>query len=204
MVRGFVRRWPTAVATLASLAFVPGGAVAQPVGPTTLAEAPRITLALASVAVVVLVGGGFLGWSSAFVDRAVDDTMAKPAVAIVYGLLAFVLVVFAGFYANDLLSRVGLAGTPLGYVALAILVVGVLAVGSLGYLVVGTVLTDLYGDRRPWPGLLVGASISAACWLALPLAAAAPAWVVVAAVGVGGTTRTWVHSERTVDTEVES
>lgn len=182
----------------------PMGVGARPISPSRIAETSGVIRAGASIAIVGLVGAGFLLTADRFVDRSVDETLDRPLVAVVYGLLAYVLVLVLALYANDLLSRVDLAGTPLGYLALAILVGGVLLLSGLGYLLVGLVLTDVLADRRPWQGLIVGVALSALGWVALPPVAAIAAWVVVPAVGIGGPMRSWVHRERTVDAEKSS
>lgn len=187
-----------------ALAVGPGVAAAQPVDPTAMADAPAFVRGAGSFLLVSLFGGVVLARREPLVDRAVDDVMGRPSVSVLYGLVAFVLVLFAGFYASDLLGRVGVAATPLGYVAIAILVGGVSTLAGLGYVVVGTLLTDLHGGRRPWYGLLLGAALSAVGWVALPVPAAFAVWVLVAAFGVGGRTRTWIHSERFEATELES
>lgn len=192
---------PTRAAALVmTLVTVPGVAAAQP-GVATVADAPGVVRAVGSVAAVGLLGGAILARRGGFVDRAVDDTMDRPAVAIVYGLFAYVFVVFAGLYVNNVLSQVGAADTPAGGLVVGVLGGGVALLGSLGFLVVGTLLTDLYGARSRRRGLLVGAGLSGIAWLALPVAAAFVAWVLVAAFGVGGPTRTWVHSSRSVASE---
>lgn len=194
----------TALVLATGLATVPTVAGAQPIDPIAVADSPPHVKALASAALVGLVGVALLGRYGGFVDRAVDDTMDRPAIAVIYGLFAYILVLFFGFYANDLMARVGVADTPVGYLALGIIVVGVLVLSSLGYLVVGTLLTDLYSGRRVRHGLLLGAVISGLSWLVLPILAGAAVWLLVAAVGIGGPTRAWVHSERTAPPEVQS
>jgi len=188
-------------ATLLALATLPGVAAAQPLGPATVADAPPVVRAVGSFLLVGLCGGLVLARRESLVDRAVDDTMGNPAVAVVYGLGAYVFVLFVAFYTNNVLLGLGVTGTPLGSVAGLLIVGGVSLLGGLGYVVVGTLLTDLRGERRPWRGLLVGGALSAVGWLVLPALAAFAVWVLVAAVGVGGPTRTWFHSERTVATE---
>ncbi len=194
----------TALVLATSLATVPTVAGAQPIDPIAVADSPPHVKALVSAVLVALVGVGLLGRHGGFVDRAVDDTMDRPAIAVVYGLFAYILVLFFGFYANDLMARAGVADTPVGYLALAIIVGGVLVLSSLGYLVVGTLLTDLYRGRGARSGLVAGALLSGVSWLVLPVLAGAAVWILVAAVGVGGPTRTWVHSERTAPPEVQT
>ena len=122
-------------------------------------------------------------------------------VAVVYGLGAFVFVLFVVFYANNVLLQLSLLDTPLGAVSMVLLVCGLALLGGLGYVVVGTLLTDLYGERRPWRGLAVGAVVSTVGWFVLPVHVAVAAWVLVAAFGVGGPTRSWFHRDRTVPSE---
>ncbi|WP_280535864.1 hypothetical protein [Halopenitus sp. POP-27] len=217
-----------AVGVLIALAAVPGVAAARPVtpagidpsavalagiaptgiAPATIAPAfvdpsSPVVRAAVSFLLVVAFGGGIIVRRRGLLDRAIADTMARPAAAVPYGLAAYGLAAFAGLYANDLLTRLGLAGPPMGYLAAAVLVVGLSFLGGLGFLVVGTIVTDLFGGRRARSGLLVGATLSAVGWLVLPTVGAVLVWVAVAAVGVGGRTRTWVHSSRTVPADVE-
>jgi hypothetical protein len=196
-------RGVTAAVALAALAVTPV-ATAQPVDPSVVTSLPVLGRAALSVALVGVVGGAFVFRKRQFVDRAVDDLLARPGVAVLYGLIAYVLVLMVGLYGVSILAEVGAANTPAGLIPLAILVSGAVTLGALGFLVVGTVLTDLNGARRPWQGLAVGAAMSAVGWLALPGLGAVAVWVLIAAFGVGGTTRTWVHSERTVASEREA
>jgi len=201
MVSGGTRRVAAAFVVLTA---VPGVATAQQLDPSVVADAHPLARAIVSFALVGAFGALVLRLRGPLVDRAVDDTMESPTVAVVYGLGAFVFVVFATLYANNVLLQLGLVGTPLGLVAVAVLVGGVSLLGGLGYAVVGTLLTDLYSERRPFQGLLVGGAISAVCWLVLPVLLAFLAWVLVAAFGVGGPTRTWFHGERSVASERSS
>lgn len=179
----------------------PSTARAQPLDPSVVAGTSGLVRGVASIAVVGLVGAGVLFQFRGFVDRAVDDTMDRPVVAVVYGLLAYVLVLFATLYAGDIMTRLALTGTALGTLVFVVLVVALLAVSAAGYLVVGTIVTDVLADRRPWQGLALGAAISAVAWIALPTVPAVVAWILVPAVGVGGPMRKWVHRDRTVETE---
>lgn len=207
-----------AVGVLIALATVPSVAAARPitpagtdpstVAPATIAPAlgdpsTPVIRAAVSFLLVVAFGGGIIVRRRDLVDRAIEDTMARPAAAVPYGLAAYGLAAFAGLYANDLLTRVGLAGPPMGYLAAAVLVAGLSFLGGLGFLVVGTIVTDLFGGRRTRSGLLVGATLSAVGWLVLPTVGAALVWVAIASVGVGGRTRTWIHSSRTVPADIE-
>lgn len=196
-------RGVVAVVGLAALAATPV-ATAQPVDPSVVTSLSVVGQAALSVALVGVVGGVFVSRKEQFVDRAVDDLMDRPGIAVVYGLVAYVLVLMLGLYGVSILAEVGIANTPAGIIPLAILVLGVVTLGALGFLVVGTVLTDLNGARRHWQGLAIGAAMSAVGWVALPGLGALAVWVLIAAFGVGGTTRTWVHSERTVAAEREA
>jgi len=190
-----------AVGLLVALAFLPGVATAQSLDPTMVTDAPPHVRALGSVVLVGLCGGLVLALRRTLVDRAVDDTMGDPFRAVFYGLGAYVFACFLGLFASTFLLQLGVGRTPLGAVVTVALLGGVALLSGLGYAVFGTLLTDLYGVRRPWAGLLVGSAISAVCWLVAPVLPAFAAWVLVAAFGVGGPARTWVHSERTVASE---
>jgi MFS family permease len=170
----------------------------QPVDPATLAGTPGAAWAAASFALVLLFGGGLLYRYGSFVDRSVDASMDRPYVAVAYGVMAFGLVAFVGGYAASQLIRVGVGGTGLLLVVVGVVLVA-LVLGALGFLVVGTLVTDVQGRRRPWYGLVLGAALSAVGWLLLPLVGGGLAWVVLAAFGIGGPTRLWFHTPRRVD-----
>lgn len=190
-------------AVLTALLVVPGRVGAQSVDLSYATSAPDFVRATAAFVVVAVVGAGFLARRRGVVDNAVNDTIDRPKVAVAYGLVAFGLVGLLALFANNLLVQSGLTTTPLALLIVVIPVVGVAVVGGLGFLVVGTLLTGLNGQHRPRHGVVFGAALSAACWVVVPLLASVVAWLLVAAFGVGGTTRTWVHSERTVATETD-
>jgi len=195
-MRTSVGSWTTTV--LAALLVVPGGVAAQSVDPSVVVDVPAVVRAAVAALVVGVVGVGFLTWRRETVDSAVGDTIDRPKVAIVYGLVAFAIVAFVALFVNNVLVQAGLLTTPLALLIVAIPAIGAAVVGGLGFLVVGTLLTGLNGPHRPRQGVLFAAILSALCWVAVPLLVSFVAWVLVAAFGVGGTTRTWVHSERTV------
>jgi len=185
---------------LAGLAAGPGAAAARPIGPSVVVDAPGGVRAVASFLLVVAFGGALLSRYGGVVDRSVEAFLERPLVAAVYGLLAYGLVGFLGTYAYSQLARVGV---DVGAVSVVVGVV-VLALTGFGFVVVGTTVTDVLGTRRPWKGLVVGGVLSAVGWLLLPLIAAVVAWTVLAAVGIGGPARKWVHAERSVESELGS
>lgn len=191
------------VTVVAASLVLPGSAAAQSVDPSLATSAPALVRAAAAFAVVAVVGTGFLAWRRGLVDNAVTDTVDRPKVAVVYGLVAFGIVGFIALFANNLVIQSGLITTPLALLVVAIPAAGVAVVGGLGFLVVGTLLTGLRGQHRPRHGVLFGAALSAACWVAVPIVASVVAWLLVAAFGVGGRTRTWVHSDRAVAVETD-
>ncbi len=183
------------------LATVPGAAAGQPLEPSAIGGARPVTLAVVSFLLVGLFGGAFLYWRAGLVDSAVDDTMGRPVAAVVYGLGAYAMVLFGSFYTNNVMTQLGLSETPLGALTLVVLVGGVLVLGGFGHAVVGMLLTDLWGERRPWEGLALAGALSGVCWLVLPGIGAVAAWIFLAAVGVGGPARTWAHNSRTAESE---
>ena len=192
-----VRRGLVTAAT--ALTVVPGTAAAQSLEPVALTEAPGVAWATASFALVLLFGGVLLYRDDGFVERSVDASLERPGVAVVYGLMAFGFLLFAGGYASSQLARLGSSGDALSMAALGVAGVAALVLAALGYLVLGTLITDLRGARRPWHGLLLGAGISAVGWLVLPLLGGLATFVLLAAFGVGGPTRRWFHTPRRIE-----
>ncbi|WP_254280524.1 hypothetical protein [Haloarcula marina] len=189
------------VAALSVVAVLPSVAAAQSLDPSVVGDASGPVRAVASFALVVASGGVVLLRSEDRVHRALDALLARPSRAVPYGLLAYVLVLAVGLYGLSQLIRVGVVSTVLGRAAAILLVVAVVFVTGFGFLVVGTLLTDLQGRRRPRYGLLIGAALSAGCWAVLPLLGGVVVSAVVASFGIGGATRRWFHAERTVERE---
>ncbi|SDX93326.1 hypothetical protein [Halobellus clavatus] len=150
---------------------------------------------------VLLTGVLLLVSRGGFVRQAVDSAIEGSPLAVFYGILPFVFVAFAGGYALNQLARAGVVSPLLsrGWSLITVLV-GV-GFGGLGFLVVGTYLTEIEGERRPWHGAVVGAVLSALPWLVVPALPALLLWFLGAAAGLGASTRRWVHGERTVETE---
>jgi hypothetical protein len=150
---------------------------------------------------VLLSGVLLLVARSGFVDRAVNRVVEGSPVAILYGVLPFFFLAFAGGYALNQFARAGVAGPLLARGWSLLVVLAGIGFTGLGYLVVGTYLTEIEGERRPWHGAVVGAVLSSLPWLLLPTVPAVLLWVLGAATGLGAPTRRWVHGERTVETE---
>lgn len=189
------------VGTVALGTTPPAVAIGQSVDVSSLGGLPGYLQAVGSFLLVVLFGGVILRQSEARVHRSLDALQERPYSAVPYGLIAYVVALAVGLYGFSQLGRVGVAGTVLGqFVALSLGGVFV-ALTAFGFLVVGTLVTDIQGQRRPTYGLLLGAALSAVGWLLLPTAGGFAAWVLIAAFGLGGAVRVWFHAERTVETE---
>lgn len=189
------------VAVASMLVTVPGVAAAQPLAPTVVTDVSGPIRALASFTLVLLFGGAIVARYGTFVDESIDALVDRPYAAVPYGLMAYGVVVLVGLYGISQLGRVGVANTVLGQVGVVAILTVVVSLTALGFLVVGTLLTDLYGRRQPARGVVIGAALSAVGWLALPFVGGLALWVVVAAFGIGGMTRVWFHAERTIETE---
>ncbi|WP_336338602.1 hypothetical protein [Haloarcula brevis] len=138
------------------------------------------------------------------IGAALDAIAERPAVAVLYGVAGYVIVGIVGLYGATTLARLSIAG---GVLVRLVVVVGslfVLALTSFGFLVAGTLLTELSGGRRPSYGLVVGAALSAVPWALLSPAGSVAVSLAVAAFGIGGSVRVWIHSERTVETEADA
>ena len=175
--------------------------VAQSVDIAALGGLPRYQKALASFLLVVAFGGIILRGSAARVDRSLEALYERPYSTVPYGIMAYVVVLTVGLFGISQLSRVGVATTLLGRLTTLVLVGVLVALTAFGFLVVGTLATDVRGPRRPTYGLLLGAALSSLGWLVLPTAGGLAVWVLVAAFGLGGAVRRWFHAERTIETE---
>jgi hypothetical protein len=166
-----------------------------------VAELSASVRSVLSFAVVLLAGVAFLRWRGPMVDRAVDRTVEGSPVAVVYGVVAFVLVVVIAAYGLTQVARLGASGTVLRTVGELVGGAALVALSAFGYLVLGVYLTEVEGARRPLLGALVGAVLSALPWLVLSTLPALAAWALLSAVGLGSPTRHYIHGDRTVATE---
>lgn len=187
------------VVTLAGLADIP--VVAQSLGPSVLVEVPGSYRAVGSFVLVLLAGALVLYRSERFVDRSIDASMERPHISVLYGFIAFGLVVFVGFLILSQLTQLGVTIPVVSYVAMGLVGLAMILLAGLGYAVVGARLTELWGPRQAWNGLVFGAALSAVGWLLLPIFAGTVTWVAGAAFGIGGPVREWIHEERTVESE---
>ena len=174
------------------------GTVAAQVGdPSALLGLSAPVQATLSFLSILVVSVGLLSWRAGTVDEAVDRAIQGLPLAAIYGVIPFGVVLFVSGYVLSQTARVGVASQTLAQVLGMAVVAAIAVLAALGYLVVGAYATELEGERRLW----VGAGLSALPWLVLPTLPALATWVVLAAIGLGGTTQTWVHGERTVETE---
>lgn len=175
--------------------------VAQAVDVATLGSLPGYLKAIASFLLVTVFGGVTLMRSEAFLYRSVDALQDRPYSAVPYGLMAYVVALTVGLFGLSQLGRVAFA-VPLVVQLLALVLLGaIVALTAFGFLVVGTLVIQVQGQRRPGYGLVLGGTLSAVGWLVLPTVGGFVASVLVAAFGLGGAVRRWFHAERTVETE---
>ncbi|WP_247415189.1 hypothetical protein [Halomarina salina] len=167
----------------------------QAVEPAAILDASGPVLATLAFVATVLSGGAVLSVAGGRIDDAVDASMANPLVSVVYGLVAFGLVVFLVGYAVSQLSRFGVASGVLATLLLIVLCLLVLSLSGFGFVVVGAWLTTAVGGREPWVGLVAVGLVCATVWLVLPFAVAAVVWLALACLGVGGPTRRWIHAD---------
>jgi hypothetical protein len=109
--------------------------------------------------------------------------------------MAYGLVAFFGAYAFSQLSRVGVGATAVATVSGLVLMGILLSLGGVGYAVLGAWLADAAGFRDPFLGVVAAGLVGAVAVLALPALPGAIAWFVVAAVGLGGPVKRWVHKD---------
>ncbi|WP_324759424.1 hypothetical protein [Haloarcula montana] len=176
--------------------FVPGQ-----MDPSILTDASGLLQGVVSFLLVLAAGWLILVRSPGRVDEAVDTLYDEPVRAVLYGAMAYAVVLLLGLYGVNQIVRIGVGGGRLAQIGVVGIGVAVLVLTGFGFLVLGTLLTDIQRERRPQYGLLVGATLSAVGWILLPLPWSAVVWFGLAAFGIGGSARVWLHTDRTVETE---
>ena len=167
---------------------------AQVLDPSTIATAPPEVRAAVAFFLTVLVGGATIYRDGRRVQRALEAATENALVTVVYGLMAFLIVAFfAGYLLTQLVSA-GLGGPVLQIVGLLLLAGVGVTLGGLGFAVVGTWVADVFALGDPWLGLVLVGAVSALAWLVLPVLGGLVVWLAIAAVGIGGATRRWIHS----------
>ncbi|WP_049937290.1 hypothetical protein [Haloplanus natans] len=156
--------------------------------------------AIASFLLVLGVGTAVRYWRPGLIERAVDATLERPLTAPLYGVATAVLGWLVVAYAFGQALRIG---GGVGQAAVILGVGGALAVAGFGVVVVGTGLMAVVDDRHRWTGALAGAGLSALVLLALPDRLGLVVWAFVAAVGLGGGARRWLHASRSIERKVK-
>ncbi|WP_251342542.1 hypothetical protein [Haloplanus halophilus] len=167
-------------------------------GPVPVPATAPVRAAAACVLVLAVGAALRYRWPDAL-DRAVDATLERPVRSPIYGVATAVLGWLVVAYA---FGQAGRLGAVAGRAAAVVGTGGALVVAAAGVVVVGTTAATVVGEDA-WTGPLVGASVSGLVWLALPAAAALGVWLLVAAVGIGGAARRWIHASRSVEARVE-
>jgi len=190
--------------TVTGLAAATGTPIVGQLEPAVAAELSRPFRALVSFVLVLVSGAVVLQLRRGSVDESIDAISDSPATAVLYGIAGYVIIAIVGLYGATTLAGFSVAGGILVRIVVLIGSAFVLVLTSFGFLVVGTLLTDVFGNRRPSRGLLIGASLSAVTWLLFSPAGSIASSLAVAAFGIGGSVRVWIHSERTVETEINA
>jgi hypothetical protein len=170
-----------------------GGAILS-VDVTSFVVASPAVRAAVSFAATVLFGGGIIYRYGHRLDDAVEASTAHPLQSVVYGVTAYGLGAFFALYAYSRLAVLGVGQGILSVLFAITLGVLVLSLGGLGFVVVGLWTTEVVGVEDPWMGLVGVGGLSALAWFVFPFAVGVAVWVGIAAVGIGGPTRRWVHS----------
>jgi hypothetical protein len=165
-------------------------------------ELSRPLRGLVSFVLVLVAGAVVLRLRRNYVDESIDAIADSPATAILYGIAGYVIVGIVALYGATTLARLSVAGGIFVRIAILISSAFVLVFTSFGFLVVGTLITDIFSDRQPSRGLLIGASLSAVSWVLFSPIGSIVSSLAIAAFGIGGSARLWIHSERTVETEL--
>lgn len=169
----------------------------QAVDPSTLLGAPAEWRAAASFLLTVVFGGAVIYRYGGRIDGAVDASMDRPLTSTLYGLMAYGLLLFATGYLFSQLAGAGLESRIVWIAFAAAFGAVVFSLCGYGFVVVGAWATDIIGTRDPWMGLVGVGIVIAVAWLLLPVILGAIVWFGVAALGIGGPTRLWIHEDVT-------
>jgi hypothetical protein len=164
--------------------------------PSSLANSASIR-ALSAFLASTLFGGVAIYRYSGRLAAAADASTESLPLSVLYGFLAYGLVGFIVAYGYTQLTGLGVGTPALTVLGGVVLGGGLLALSGVGYVVLGVWLTDSAGIGDPWTGLVGVGLVGAAAVLVLPLVAGAVVWFGIAAVGIGGPVRTWVHADAT-------
>lgn len=180
-----------------AVSVAPGAVSPLPVAvfdPSALLEAPASVRAAVGFLLTVVFGGAVIYRYGGRLDAAVDASTKNPLVSVVYGLIAYGLVGFFVAYGYTQLARLGVGTTALTVLAVVVLGLFLLSLGGLGFVVVGVWFTETFGFRDVWIGLVGVGLVAAVALFVLPVALGLLVWLAIAAVGVGGPTRRWIHA----------
>ncbi|MFB6092722.1 MAG: hypothetical protein ABEK02_06905 [Haloquadratum sp.] len=184
------------IAEAAGLETALAAGVSAQMGLRTVVEAPAPLRAVVVFLGSTVFGGLVLYRYGDRTAAAVDTSTTNPVVSVVYGFVAFGLVVFFLGYAASQLARVGLGGRGYSVLLWVVLGVALFALAGLGFAVVGQWATETAGFADPWPGLVATGLLGAVAVLVFPFALGALVWFGIAAVGIGGPVKRWIHADR--------
>lgn len=190
------------ISAVPGLAAVMDAAVVGQLEPAAATDLSKPLRGLVSFCLVLGSGAVVLQRRQDYVNEAISAISDSPATAVLYGIAGYAILGLVGLYGATTLASLSVVGgvlVRLGVIASSVLVLGLT---GFGFLVVGTLLTDVCYRRRPSHGLLIGASLSAVPWFLFSPVGGIASSLAVAAFGIGGSVRVWIHSERTVETEV--
>jgi len=167
----------------------------QTLDPAVVTEAPATVRALAAFLASTFFGGFVLYRWGNRVSDAVEASASNLGLAAIYGVFAYGLLSFVVVYAYTQLASLGVGLVALTVVGGIVLGGGLLTLGGLGFAVVGSYLADSAALGDPWLGLVgVGLAVAVAV-LVLPLLLGVIVWFGIAAVGIGGPVRKWIHAD---------
>jgi len=192
------------VLRLSGLATATGNLVVGQLEPGVVTELSRPLRGLVSLLLVLAAGALVLRLRRGYVDESIDAIFDSPATAILYGLAGYVIVGIVSLYGTTTLARLSVAGGVLVRILIIIGSAFLLLLTAFGFVVVGTLLTDILRSRHASYGLLIGASLSAVPWVLFSPVGSIVSSLAIAAFGIGGSARLWIHAERTVETELDA
>lgn len=171
-----------------------GHAPSQLSDPSSLVDAPGPVRAGVAFLLTVVFGGATLYRFGGGLDEAVAASSERPLLSVLYGVMAYAFVFFVVGYAYSQLRRVVAVSGAVSSLLVAVLAVLVLILVGYGFAVTGAWLAQSAGLSDTWTAFVGLAALCAAVFLVAPLSVGVVVWGAVAALGLGGPARRWVHA----------
>lgn len=161
-------------------------------------ESPPWMRSVGAFGLILAFGFVILWRNRSLIDDSVEATLERPAIAVLYGVAAHLVVAFVGFYLADQFGRYVLSPADATLYGTILAFVLAITFAAWGFTVIGTAIVESVHTLSKWNGLVVGAAFAALLALPDPWYGG-PLWLVLVSIAIGGRIRRWVHVAEAVE-----